>query len=92
MEIKAVKEFDDFHRAQLLEGHRLQTWLAGQFWPLSQGRIRAHCRLIVFAFFVFFVCFVVHHETHEKHEKMRKGETMDLLYKEESYRIIGACL
>ena len=30
----------------------------------------------------------VNHETHEKHEK---GEDMEIVYKEESYRIMGAC-
>src|SRR5262249_16771169 len=32
-----------------------------------------------------------HHERHEKHEKKKRGEDVEIIYKEESYRIIGAC-
>ena len=49
VELKAVKAFDDVHRAsgpQLLEGHGLQTWFTCELRPPPESRIRTDRRLI----------------------------------------------
>jgi hypothetical protein len=33
-----------------------------------------------------------HHDTRERHEKRTKEKDVEIVYKEESYRIMGACV